>query len=129
MPKVKQLTAWTENRPGRLAEVAAALGEKKLDIRAFWAGLDNDRWALRMIVDKPAAAKKLLIAQGWDITEEEVVLVAMVDKPGSLGEVAAKLEGAGINIDYAYSSRGERGREVNTYFAVTDVAAAVRALR
>jgi hypothetical protein len=128
MPKVKQLTAWTENRPGRLAEVAAALGDRNIDILAFWAGLDHDRWALRMIVNDPVLAQEHLRALGWEVTEEDVVVVSLADEPGSLGRVAAKLEAAGINIDYAYSSRGEGAGRVNTYFAVTDVAAALRAL-
>ncbi|MFB3917020.1 MAG: ACT domain-containing protein [Terriglobales bacterium] len=129
MPRVKQLTAWTENRPGRLAEAAAALGEKKINILALWAGVAGDRWAIRMIVDKPQLAKKHLEQKGWEITEEDVVRVSLPDKPGSLGRAARKLEAAGINIEYGYTSRGKTAGKIDNYFALTDVAAALKALR
>ncbi len=129
MPKARQLTVWTEDRPGRLGKVASALGEKKVNILAFWAGVAKDRWAIRMIVDKPAAAKKHLGELGCEITEEDVVVVTLADKPGGLGSVASKLGGAGINIDYAYTSRGKRAGKVNTYFGVDNVEAALKQLR
>jgi hypothetical protein len=57
------------------------------------------------------------------------VVVPLADKPGSLGRVASELGAAGINIDYAYTSRAPGAGKVNTYFAVADVAAALKALR
>jgi hypothetical protein len=129
MPRAKQLTVWTEDRPGMLGKVASALGEKKVNILAFWAGVVKDRWAVRMIVDKPAAAKKHLGEQGWETSEENVVVVSLPDKPGSLGRVTTQLGSAGINIDYAYTSRARGAGKVDSYFAVTDVAAALKALR
>ena len=53
----------------------------------------------------------------------------MADKPGSLGNVASKLGVAGINIDCAYTSRAKEKGKVNTYVAVVDVNAALKALR
>jgi len=129
MPRARKLTVWTEDQPGMLGNVASALGEKKVNILAFWAGVVKDRWAVRMIVDKPAAAKKHRGEQGWEINEEDVVVVSLPDKPGSLGRVATQLGSAGINIDYAYTSRATGAGRANTYFAVTDVAAALKALR
>ncbi len=129
MPKAKQLTVWTEDQPGRLGRVATALGEKKVNILAFWAGVVKDRWAIRVIVDKPAVAKKHLGEQGWEITEEDVVVVTLADKPGSLGRVASKLGAAGINIDYAYTSRAKGAGKASTYFGVANVEAALKELR
>jgi len=44
MPKAKQLSVWTEDRPGMLGKAASALGAKKVNILAFWAGVVKDRW-------------------------------------------------------------------------------------
>lgn len=129
MPKARQLTVWTEDRPGMLGKVASALATRKVNIVAFWAGVAKDRWAIRMIVDKPAVAKKHLGEQDWEMSEEDVVVVTLADKPGSLGSVASKLGAAGINIDYAYTSRAKGAGKVNTYFAVANVDAALKALR
>lgn len=128
MPVVTQLTVWTENRPGRLAEVAQGLGTEGESILALWAGIDGDRWVIRMILDDPAPAKEHMEQQGWEVTEERVLAVPVTGEPGSLGGVARKLEDAGMNIEYAYTSRTDRAGRVSTYFAVGDVESAARAL-
>lgn len=129
MPKAKQLTAWVEDRPGMLGGVASALAARKVNIQAFMAGVVEGRFAIRMVVDKPAAAKKVFAEQGRESTEEDVVAVTLADKPGSLGSVASKLGTAGINIQYAYTGSAKSAAKVNTYFAVADVEAALKALR
>lgn len=129
MPRVKQLTAWVEDRPGMLAKVASALGARKVNILAFMAPVIGGRGALRMIVDKPAAARKVFQENGWETNEDEVVEVTLPDKPGSLGSVAKKLGQAGVNIEYAYTGSAKSAQRVNTYFAVSDLKAALTALR
>ena len=37
MARAKQISAWVEDRPGMLGQVAASLGEKGVSIRAFMA--------------------------------------------------------------------------------------------
>lgn len=129
MPKAKQLTVWVDDRPGILGEVAGALGAKKVNIQAFAAYVTQNRGAIRLVVDKPAAAKKVCAERGWECTEEAVVAVTLSDKPGTLGAVATKLGEAGINIEYAYTGGAKSARKVNTYLAVADVAAALKRLR
>jgi hypothetical protein len=112
-----------------LGEVASALGAKKVNIQAFMAASAEGRGAIRMVVDKPAAAKKVFARLGWENTEEDVVGVTLSDRPGSLGSAAAKLAEAGINIQYAYTGSAKGRQKVSTFFAVADVTTALRALR
>ncbi len=128
MPKAKQITVWVADRPGALGDVASTLGEKKVNVQAFLVHAAGDEGAIRLIVDKPAAAKKALAARGWRATEDDVVALTLADKPGTLGAAAAKLGRAGINIQYGYTG-GAKGGRVNAYFAVPDAAAALKALR
>ncbi len=129
MAKARQLTVWVDDRPGMCGVVASALGAKRVNIVAFMGTVIAGRGALRMIVDKPAAARKVLAERGWETSEEEVVEVTLSDKPGSLGSAAAKLGDAGVNIEYAYTGSAQSARKVNTYFAVSDLKAALKALR
>jgi hypothetical protein len=129
MPKAKQLTAWVEDRPGMLGEVTSALGAKKVNILAFLAGVLEGRGAIRIVVDKPAAAKKILAQHGWETTEEDVLQVTVPDKPGGLGAIAGKLGQAGVNIQYAYAGTAHSAAKVNVYFAVGDLPAALKASR
>jgi hypothetical protein len=129
MPRAKQITALVDDRPGMLGEVASALGAKKINLLAFAAGVLEGRGAVRVVVDKPAAAKKVFAEHNWPTTEEDVLQLTVADKPGSLGCVAAKLGQAGINIQYGYVGTAKSANKVNVYFAVADVGAALKASR
>jgi hypothetical protein len=129
MPRAKQLTVWVENRPGMLGEVGSALGAKKVNILAFMASVSDNRGTIRMVVDKPAAAKRVFAEHRWETTQEDVLMVALSDKPGTLGKVAHKLREASVNIEYAYAGLGPRARQVNVYLGVSDLKVALIAVR
>ena len=129
MPKVKQISAWVEDRPGMLGRVADALGERKVNIRAFMAAVMDGRGFVRVVVDRPALARKIFQEHGWQTTEDDLVEVSIPDRPGALGRVADKLGAAGVNIHYAYVGTAKSASKVNLYLAVQDPAAALRALR
>lgn len=129
MPKAKQISAWVQDRPGVLGEVADALGESGISIRAFMASTLDGRGFVRLVVDKPAAAKRILAKHGWKASADDVVEVTIPDRPGALGAVADRLGEAGINVQYAYVGTAKSARNVNLYLAVADVKAALRVLR
>ena len=129
MPKAKQLTVGVENRPGMMGEVGSALGAKKVNIVAFMATVNDRHGTVRMVVDKPAVARKVFAAHGWETTEEEVLKVTLPDEPGSLGRIAHRLREASVNIQYAYAGLGPSARRVNAYFGVSDLKLALRAVR
>ena len=129
MPKVKQISAWVEDRPGVLGQVADALGAKGVSIRAFTATAIDGRGFIRLVVDQPGAAKRILKAQEWKVTDEDVIEVTLPDRPGALGQVADRLGAAGVNVSYAYVGTAKSASKVNLYLAVNDVKAALKALR
>ena len=129
MARAKQISAWVEDRPGMLGRVAAALGEKRVSIRAFMAAVMGGRGFVRVVVDKPATAKRIFTSHGWKVTEDDVVEVTVPDRPGALGEVADRLGAAGVNVEYAYVGTAGSARKVNLYLAVSDLKAAAAALR
>jgi hypothetical protein len=129
MPRAKQISAWVEDRPGVLGRLAEALGLKGVSIRAFTASTVDGRGFVRLVVDRPAVARKVLASLGWDATIEEVVEVTVPDRPGALGAVADRLGAAGVNVTHAYVGTAKSAQRVNLYLAVPDVKAALRALR
>ncbi len=129
MPKAKQLSAWVEDRPGMLGQVADALGEAKVSIRAFMAATFDGRGFVRVVVDKPAVARRVFRKHGWETTEDEVVEVTLRDRPGELGRTADRLGAGGINVQYAYVGTAKSANKVNLYLAVPDVKGALKLLR
>jgi hypothetical protein len=129
MARAKQISAWVEDRPGQLGRVAAALGAKGVSIRAFTASVMDGRGFVRVVVDKPAIAKRIFASHGWKVTEDDVLAVTVPDRPGALGAVADRLGAAGVNVEYAYVGTAGSARKVNLYLAVADLKAATAALR
>jgi hypothetical protein len=88
------------------------------------AGLAADGDASAMLIDDAPAAFSTLAAAGVKIaSEQEVLVVAVEDRPGILGEVSRKLGESGINITLAYLATNTR-----IVFAADDLAAAKAAL-
>ena len=129
MARAKQISAWVEDRPGALGRLADALGGRGVCIRAFMATTMEGRGFVRLVVDKPAAARKVLASHGWEVTEDDVLEVTLPDRPGALGAVADRLGAAGVNVQYAYVGTARSAQKVNLYLAVQDVRAASKALR
>jgi hypothetical protein len=129
MARAKQISAWVDDRPGMLGQVADSLGESGVSIRAFMAAVLDGKGFVRVVVDRPAAARKIFASHGWKTTEDEVVEVTVPDQPGALGAVAERLGRSGINIQYAYVGTAKSAQKVNLYLAVPDVKAALKALR
>ena len=57
---------------------------------------------VRLLVDNPTTAKKVLDNQGLSYTEADVAQVKLPNRPGELARVASQLGEANININYAY---------------------------
>jgi hypothetical protein len=129
MPKVKQISAWVEDRPGTLGAVADALGAKKVDIRAFMASSLGGKGFVRVVVDRPAVARKVFQSQGWKTTVDELVEVRIADRPGALARVADKLGAAGVNIHYGYVGTARSASQVSLFLSVDEPSVALKILR
>ncbi|MCS3924067.1 ACT domain-containing protein [Methanosalsum natronophilum] len=100
---IKQISLFSENRPGRLAKTAEKLKSADVNIRAFTIAEAGDFGIIRMVVDNPSNAHKVLHDAGFTVSETDVLGVEMEDVPGSLAKIADVLGEHSINIDYAYA--------------------------
>lgn len=127
MPRAKQMTLSVADRPGMLGDIASALGEKKVNIVGVCgATTQGSGGMIWVVVDKPAAAKKVFAQNRWQATEDDVLAVTLSDAPGSLGRFASKLGKAGVNITFVYTGSARSARKLNAYFGVSDLKAALR---
>jgi hypothetical protein len=104
---IKQISIFSENRPGRLASIAHALGEEKVNILAFSIAEANGFGVVRALVDQPEKAFEKLSSLGFNVAFTDVIAVQMKDKPGGLYEIAKVLGDAGVNIEYSYAYSGK----------------------
>lgn len=126
MPRAKQLTLTVPDRPGMLGDIATALGAKKVNIVGVCGATTGGGGMIWLVVDKPAAAKKVFAQNGWQATEDEVLAVTLSDTPGSLGRFATKLGKAGVNISFVYAGSAGSARKLTGYFGVSDLKAALK---
>jgi len=104
MEFVHEVTAYLENKPGRLAKICAALAHEKLEVRALSVMEQSERGVLRMVTNELEPTKRVLTALGVEFTCSEVLAVTLDNQPGSLGRVLERLAEAHINIEYAYAA-------------------------
>ena len=107
--EVRQISVFLENKIGRLAEITQVLGDKRINIRALAIADTTEFGILRMIVDKPEKAYEALEKKGFTVSQTEVIVVEVGDKPGGLAGVMAILGKAGINVEYLYAFVAPKG--------------------
>ena len=102
MEQVKQLSIFSENKPGRLKKITKVLAEEGVNILAINMASSNGFGVIRFIVDKAEEAYQKLKQKNFTVSLNEVLAIELVDKPGGLFEVAAILAKKRINIENAY---------------------------
>lgn len=99
---VKQFSVFTENRVGRLHDLATVFKQGGVHIMAITVLDTSDSAIVRMIVDDPDRARELMINNDFPYAESDVLAVEIVTEADVQGMLAALLE-AEINIHYIYS--------------------------
>jgi hypothetical protein len=119
------LTLYLDDQPGELAHVGHVLGQVGANIEGLCAVTSGGGQAeVHILVQDPTPAFEALQRAGIRIAaEEEVIVLNVEDRPGSLGEVARKLGKAAVNLTTAYLATNTR-----LVLAADDLAAAKSAL-
>ena len=103
---VKQISVFLENKSGRLAEVTRRLHEHQIDIRALYIADTTEYGILRMIVDQPEEALRVLSESGFTVSSTNVIAIAVADQPGTLDQALKTLSDGGISVEYLYAYVG-----------------------
>jgi hypothetical protein len=98
---VKQFSVFTPNRLGRLYELVGLLASHAVHVLALTVLDTSDSAIIRMVVDDPEKARKLLADRNFPYTES-ALLVVEVPSATKLNELMAALLEAEININYLY---------------------------
>lgn len=100
--KINQISVFLENTKGRLFEVCSLLGKNNINIRALNIAESQDFGVLRVIVDKPEEAIKILKQNEFVTSLTDIVAVEIEDKPGGLAGILKILADGDINVEYVY---------------------------
>jgi hypothetical protein len=97
-----EFTVMLEDRPGALAALGGVLGDAGVNIQAIQGFSLAGRGVVQFVPDDARRAAAALAASGMPCTTREVLVVRVLDEPGTLGQVALVMARAGINIDSVY---------------------------
>jgi len=104
MEFMHEVTAYLENKPGRLAKICSALAQEKVDILALSVMEREGPSVLRCVTSDLEKTKSALTALGIEFRICDVVAVQLENRTGSLARVLEKLAEEHINVEYAYAS-------------------------
>jgi hypothetical protein len=100
--KLTQISIFLENKKGRLYEVCSLLGKHKINMRALNIAESEGFGILRIVVDRPQQAVRVLKENNFVANLTEIVAVEVEDKPGGLARILKIIADNQINVEYMY---------------------------
>ena len=82
--KLKQLSVFLENAPGRLYEATNALGEAGLNLRSLSICENSGFGVLRILVSDVVKARRIIMEKQLPARVDDVIAVEIDDVPGTL---------------------------------------------
>ena len=118
-----EFTVILENRPGTLARLGIVLGDAMVNIEAIHGNARETSAIVQFVSNDQDKAARALDVAGIAYSRREVLIVRVLDEPGTLGDLAVVLSQAGINIDSVYvTTRGYVVLGVDDLAGATQVA-------
>lgn len=100
----RQLMIRVGNEVGSLADITTIIAHEDINLVAICAYEVEGNVALMFVTEDNNNAKKVLERQGYNVREEEVVLLSVDNRPGALQLVTSKIAEAGISLHLIYGS-------------------------
>lgn len=119
--KLKQLSIFLENAPGRLYEVTKAFGDLGINLRAHCiCDSSHDFGVLRILVSDLATARGMIMDRYIPARVDDVVAAELEDTPGSLSEVLSLFLETRVNVEYMYAVAGGKHGKAVMIFRFSD---------
>lgn len=102
----KELVVTTANKAGVLANASKIIADHGINIEGV-AGYvtENDEAKLMFTVSDTVRAKEALQKAGYkSVTEHEIIIVDLANKPGALKAITSKIASDNIDIKYMYGT-------------------------
>ena len=106
----RQLMIRVDDEVGTLAEVTSAISSYGINLIAMCAYSVDKTVAIMFVSEDNNAAKQILEKQGFEVQEQEIVLLSIDNKPGMLQVVTDKIAEAGIDLRLLYGSVEENAQ-------------------
>lgn len=106
----QQLVITVKDEVGALAEVTSVIATAGINLIAVCAHAVDNKGVIMFVSENNEQARRLLNAKGYEVREEEVVLVSIENKPGTLQALTKKIAEEGINLTLIYGSVDKKAK-------------------
>lgn len=117
---IKQVSVFSENKSGRIADIIGILGDCGIDVSALSVADTTDFGIVRMIVSDYKKAEQVLRESGAVVKVTDVLGVGVADVPGGLAAALRVLKDESIEIDYIYAFVGKSDKGALVVMKVND---------
>jgi len=126
---MRELVIRTSNRVGLLADIAALLAEKGINILALYVSAREEEAEIHLLTEAQLYARKALEEAEYPVEQEEVVLLELPHRPGFLRRVTETLRRNGLDIRYLYATAPEWSGKCLVVFSCDNNGRALELLR
>lgn len=121
MAKIREIAVFAENKPGKIEKITGVLAKEGINILAITIASTNGFGVIKLIVDKTDLAYQKLKENGFTVSLNEVLAIAMKDRPGQIYEIAIIFSRNGINMENAYVLVEETRKQAYLIVQVKDI--------
>jgi hypothetical protein len=121
-----QFSVFLVDKPGVLVQVTDKLAQAKVNISALTLMDSVEHGVFRIVCDDADRARAALRSLNIPMTETEVLMVELPNRPGAMADLCAKLGADHISIKYAYLTAGAPGGRTLGIFKVSDLKKALK---
>jgi len=125
---VKQISIFVENKEGRIKKAIDTLAKENINIRALSIADTAKYGILRLIVSDNENAINALEKDGFIVKENDVIILAVPDKPNGLNSTLAVFDEKGINLEYLYAFVSSKTDEAIVVMRLEDMENAIKVL-
>ena len=112
-----ELSLRLPNSPGALAGVTRLLSDERVNILVIALETGGH---LRLVVDNHVHAAAVLREHHHQVTERDVIVMAVPNAPGALAPALKLVSDANINVEYAYGGGADTGPTAVVVLGVDD---------
>ncbi len=126
---IKQISVQLQNIPGQLAKLVDILDKEDISAKAISAASTAESSVVRLVVNDPDRAEKVLETFGFTFEVQPVLAVEVPCHPAGMNAIVKPLMDAVINIHYIYTTIERIGKETILILGVDDHEEAAEILR
>ncbi|MCX5685950.1 MAG: ACT domain-containing protein [Candidatus Omnitrophica bacterium] len=126
----KEILVTVANKIGILANMSKILGDHGINIEGVAGYAQGNEAKIMIVADDELRTKEALVKAGYkSLKEKDVIVVELINKPGALKSITAKLAEEKIDILYAYGTACPEGCPARLILSTSDNEKALVAIK